>query len=89
MTFDIEKIWFRIANEQGADFFQIRGKKFSYEVVGDYIDLSTTNQKIPKKHIVEALRLVPFENTVPLQNLRAPSYIYAILADKRIRKSDW
>ena len=27
---------------------------------------------------------MPFKNTVPLQHLRAPSYLYAILTDKRI-----
>ena len=37
----------------------------------------------------EALKFVPLNNTVPLQNLQAPSYLFAILMDKRIRKSDW
>jgi hypothetical protein len=33
--------------------------------------------------------LVPLENTVPVQHLRGPSYIYAILMDPRIRQDDW
>ena len=37
----------------------------------------------------EAAALVPLANTVPVQHLRAPSYIYAILMDPRIRQSDW
>jgi hypothetical protein len=35
------------------------------------------------------LRYVPLPNTVPVQHLRGPSYIYAILMDSRIRRTDW
>lgn len=88
-TFNTDKIWLRIKTLEGAPFFQIRGKEFSYAVEGDYLDLSTTNQKISKAHIMEALQLVPLVNTSPVQHLRAPSYIYAILMDSRIRQQDW
>lgn len=85
----IDTIWDRIKAHASEKFQQIRGKNFQYEVGGDYIKLGTTNQAIPKKHIAEALEIAPLENTVSVQHLRAPSYIYAILMDKRIRKNDW
>jgi hypothetical protein len=31
----------------------------------------------------------PLPNTVPVQNLQGPSYLYAILMDSRIRDGDW
>jgi hypothetical protein len=85
----IEKIWSRITSHAGDVFTQIRGKKFSYAVEGDYIDLETTNQKISKKDFEAALELVPLSDTVSVQHLRGPSYIYAILMDERIRQKDW
>lgn len=85
----IEEIWSRIKSHSGDVFCQMRGKKFSYAVDGDYIKLDATNQNIPKKHIGQALSLVPLDDTTPVQHLRGPSYIYAILMDERIRKKDW
>jgi len=37
----------------------------------------------------EAFRLAPLKNTVIVQRLQGPSYIYAVLMDKRIRQNDW
>jgi hypothetical protein len=85
----VNEIWTRIKSCAGETFQQIRGKKFSYVVNGDYVDLSSTNHRIPKKHFQEALLMVPLPSTVEVQHLRGPSYIYAILMDKRIRKTDW
>jgi hypothetical protein len=48
-----------------------------------------TKQNIAKAHFAEALAYVPLRNTVPVQHLRGPSYIYAILMDERIRRHDW
>lgn len=85
----IGQLWKRINSQKGETFTQIRGGEFSYSVNGDYISLDRTNQNISKAHFAEALILVPLQNTVPVQHLRGPSYIYAILMDKRIRQSDW
>ena len=84
-----EAVWSRIASHAGETFHQMRGKPFTYAMNDIYIELKSTNQNIPKKHIAEALKLVPLQNTVPVQHLRAPSYIYAILTDPRIRVSEW
>ncbi|HUX46448.1 MAG TPA: hypothetical protein VMV58_00410 [Desulfosporosinus sp.] len=47
-------------------------------------ELGITNVQISKAHFMEALGHYPLNNTVQLQNLRGPSYIYAIVMDKRI-----
>lgn len=87
VTFDT--IWSRIKANEGHSFQQIRGQEFTFEVVGQSISLSSTNQNISYVHLEEASRLLPLKNTVSVQHLRGPSYIYAILMDSRIRQQDW
>ena len=84
-----EEIWDRIREHSGETFKQIRGGEFTYEFRGGYIVLSRTNHNIAQSDFKEACDLVPLKNTVVVQHLRGPSYIYAILMDKRIRKDDW
>ncbi|MCT4662637.1 MAG: hypothetical protein N4A40_12320 [Tissierellales bacterium] len=83
----INTIWNRIVENEGNEFKQIRGKVFKYKIKGNSIELTTTNRAIHKNVVEEAMKFVPLENTVPLQNLQAPSYLFAILMDSRIRKS--
>ena len=85
----LEQVWERIKEFEGEEFCQIRGGKFTYALKGNLLELSRTNRSVSKNAIKEALKFVPLNNTVPLQNLQAPSYLFAILMDKRIRKSDW
>ncbi|MET3684422.1 hypothetical protein ABID56_002559 [Alkalibacillus flavidus] len=85
----IEGVWERIVKNEGEVFKQKRGKEFSYSVKMNTLYLRTTNRIISKKTFEKALDEVPLENTVPLQNLQAPSYLYAILMDNRIRKDDY
>lgn len=80
----IEQIWTRIIENEGEIFKQIKGKEFTYQIIGNGLKLSTTNQIINKSVFEKAIELLPVKNTVPLQHLRAPSYLYAILTDKRI-----
>lgn len=86
---NIEVIWSRIKSNVGKPFYQIRGNEFTYDIPGNYVSPNITSQNIPKSHFAEALKYVPLKNTVPVQHLRGPSYIYAILMDQRIRLSDW
>ena len=83
-----EIVWRRIKTHAGEQFTQIRGGKFTYEVIGGHVVPDRTNQQIPKSHFEEAFALIPLENTVQVHHLRGPSYIYAILMDDRIRMDD-
>ena len=78
-------IWERIKANQGQAFHQIRGAAFAYAVTDEHVYPNRTNQRIPKSHFEEAFAFVPLPNTAPVQHLRGPSYIYAILMDERIR----
>lgn len=82
---DKEKVWQQIINFEGATFFLQDGGEFSYIVGKDFLALSGCSFKLPKKDIEAALELYPFKNTVPLQHLRCPSYIFSILKDERIK----
>lgn len=83
------EIWDRIEKHAGEEFQQLRGGRFTYAVHSGYLTPSRTNQNIPISHFEKAAMLLPLENTVPVQHLRGPSYIYAILMDRRIRRNDW
>jgi hypothetical protein len=85
----IDTIWQRISAHAGETFQQIRGGEFTYVGESSHIKPDRTNQQIPRGHFEEALGLVPLENAVPVQHLRGPSYIFAVLMDPRIRQGDW
>jgi hypothetical protein len=84
-----DTIWARIKANEGQTFRQIRGQEFTYTVSGTTVIPSTTNQNLPRAHFEEASSLLPLENTVPVQHLRGPSYLFAVLMDSRIRQQDW
>ena len=78
--------WKKIINNQGEEFTQIRGQVFTYKIKGDYLTPSTTEFDIPKKHFEEAWEQhMPLKNTMPVQHLYGPSYLFAILTDPRIK----
>ncbi len=81
------KVWSNIANSEGEVFTQIRGKEFTYTIVGNFVVPSTTNRNIHRSQFEKALEDVPFENTKKIQHLQGPSYLYAILVDDRIREN--
>ena len=81
-----EDIWNQIIENEGETFTQIRGQTFTYEIVGNAIKPSTTNQFITKGTFQKAVDLLPVQNTSSLQHLRGPSYLFAILTDDRILK---
>lgn len=85
----IEEVWEKILSNEGGIFRQIRGGEFTYSAKGNLLFLDRTNRSITKNTVKEALKHVPLKNTVPLQNLQAPSYLYAILTDARIRNKSW
>jgi hypothetical protein len=86
---EINSLWQRIEAHAGQEFHLTRGAQFRYKVAGGHVLPDRTNQQIPKSHFEKALALVPLADTTEIQDLRGPSYIYAILVDARIRQSDW
>src|SRR5205807_2155501 len=69
---------------QGETFHLVRGNPFSYRVVGNVLNPNRTNRNIPRSNFEKALALLPLKSTTDLKHLQGPSYIYAILTDRRI-----
>jgi hypothetical protein len=80
-----EQVWGAIERHAGETFQQIRGGTFTYTVNGGSVVPDRTNRQLPKEHFRKALALAPFRSTSALQHLQGPSYLYAILMDRRIR----
>jgi hypothetical protein len=86
---DIELIWQRIVKNQGKIFKQKKGKEFTYRVKGDTVFLETTNHSFSKGHLQRAFKFLPLEGPGKINHLHAPSYIYGVLMDNRIKDGDW
>ena len=84
-----ESVWTRIKSHQGETFRQIRGGEFTYTISGATLYPDRVNRVLPKSHFKRAYKMCPLPNTVPVQKLQGPSYLYAILMDPRIREIDW
>jgi hypothetical protein len=81
--------WNRIEKHAGELFHQMRGGEFSYVIRSGSLIPDRTNRQIPRSNFEKAFELLPFESTAQLQSFQGPSYIYAVLMDKRIRQNDW
>lgn len=84
-----DTVWDRIVRYSGETFHQKLGKPFTYEASGRTLRLHTTNRMISRSAMDNALDRVPFASTTDCQGLQAPSYIFGILMDPRIRRDEW
>jgi hypothetical protein len=86
---EFEEIWERIRQCEGQTFQKVRGGTFTYRMTNSALIPDTTPRNIPRKDVLEAFGYVPLRNTVEVQHLQGPSYLFAVLMDERIRRSDW
>jgi hypothetical protein len=86
---DIATVWARIQKWQGQTFTQKRGGQFTYRATASHLTPDRTNRLLPKSDFAKALRLVPLSGPGQIQQLQGPSYIYAVLMDRRVRLNDW
>jgi hypothetical protein len=89
MTSNIDEVWARIKRHAGEDFTFTRGDVFQYEVPGNYLRPVGRVRHLSKSNFAKALRRVPLENTRSVSDLQGPSYVFAILMDKRVRQGEW
>lgn len=89
MSAEFDRVWRRIETYAGETFHQVRGGAFTYEVRSGAVWPDRTTRAIARSQFEQAHDLVPLPSTRPVQHLQAPSYIYAILMDPRVRGSDW
>jgi hypothetical protein len=77
-------IWARIAANAGSEFRQKTGRQFTYSLVGNAIVPSTTNRMLARTQFQKAYQRSPLHGPGQLQDLQGPSYLFAILTDKRV-----
>ena len=86
MTY-FDDCWNRIRNNAGNRFYTIRGLRFTYRIDGNYLIPSRTDYKISKKDFKKIFRLGRLKGPGLISNeVRGPSYIWAIMHDRRIRR---
>ena len=90
---DIERVWERIKRHAGAEFQTIKGLPFTYVVPGNYLRITRVgeeiNRSLSRSNFEKALDLMPAEGPGALRGRQGQSYTWAILMDRRIRRSDW
>ncbi len=86
----IEEVWNLLRTLEGEEFHTKTGKPFTFSVSGDVLRVSRTEYNLSKGNFAKGLAIVPIEGPGTVQSLvRGPSYVWAILHDARVRKSEW
>jgi len=80
-----EESWNKILKNQGEIFFTKNQHQFSYTINGTIVHPLHTNRNIPKSDILKAFNRLPINRPSDINTLvQGPSYVWAILNDKRI-----
>jgi hypothetical protein len=86
--FDI--VWSRIKSLVGQQFTTKTNLPFSFLIQSDILLPSRTEYNISKKNFRIAYEIVPYEGPGILnRQVRGPTYVWAILHDRRVRGNDW
>ena len=90
MTVSINTVWLRIRKHEGETFRTKRGLPFTYEVAHNTLKHTRTEMPIAKEAFAIVLQHVPLDGPgdVP-KHVMGPSYVWAILHDRRIRLDDY
>lgn len=81
---NFEQVWRRIEDHAGEVFRQVRGGEFTYQVIGGQVVPDRTDYSFVKSQFEQALDRMPVTGPGELNDLRGPSYLFAILTDRRI-----
>lgn len=82
--------WTRIRALEGAGFATKTGLPFHYAINGEQLTPSRTGYPLHKREFQSAYPHVPCAGPGAFVNeVRGPSYVWAILHDPRIRKDEW
>jgi hypothetical protein len=86
MESNFDQYWQSIIACGGQVFRQVGGGEFIYKVsaTGSSVMLSRTNQSLGRAMFEKAWRRRPISGPSAINDLRGPSYLYAILSDPRI-----
>lgn len=81
-----ERVWDLITSHAGEEFRTKTGLPFTYRVVGTSVVPSRTGYALHINQFRTAFNLSPLSGPGDINSaVRGPTYIYAILADQRIK----
>lgn len=84
-----DQIWNRIIALEGESFSTVRGLEFVYSVDGQTIVPDRTDFPLHKANFEKAYEDMPVEGPGSLsKDIMGPSYVWAILNDERVSRSD-
>jgi hypothetical protein len=84
----IDEVFRRIVAHEGDTFQQKRGETFTYTVSAQSIRLDRSNRMVGKGEFAKALEKCPLTGPGQINHVQAPSYVFAILTDDRIKGCD-
>ena len=84
---NIETLWKNIKLYEGETFYKIRGGEYTYTIDDETILVNEIKGgRITKSSLAKALTIQnPTPRKIELAGCWAPSYIYGIITDKRIK----
>lgn len=87
---NIDDVWDHLASLEGVEFHTKTKRPFTFTFSGDTLRVSRTAYDLSKANFAKALDIAPFEGPGAINNIvRGPAYVWAILHDARVRKSEW
>jgi len=82
------EVWKNICDNAGEVFYTVTNLEFTYQMDSNQLRPSRTNQNIPKSSFEKAYEQWPMKSPAEMPDtVRGPSYVFAILADKRIQSN--
>jgi hypothetical protein len=84
------EVWQRIVALEGESFTTITGLPFEYVVDGEALIPSRTDYRLSRGNFEKAFARVPIGKPREISNdVRGPSYVWAILHDERVSSGRW
>ena len=85
MSSGFDDIWSRIKQHRREVFTTVRGLKFAYTILGNWVVVSNTDFRITKTSFENAYREMPVDDPSELgEDVQGKYFIHAILTDPRI-----
>ena len=80
-----DEIWSRIVSHAGEPFSTKTTLQFTYRIEGNRLCLNSNTYRISKNDFEKAYRMLPINGPGEIGEIvRGPSYVWAILHDRRI-----
>ena len=89
----LDAVWRRVARHQGEPFQTVRGLPFTFEVektgIWFFREGKRVNRRLTRAQFGTALSRCPLTRTTEIKDLMDYPYLFAVLADRRIRRQEW